>query len=125
MPNSVNLRKRLSVLTGSTNYPPVDQFYYSLGTWRGHVREYTLKETIYICEASGFEILSKSTFEHLTIQRLKPPLSQVYSFLGNIIPTLRSGLLVICAKPKSWTPVSENADVFRRALSKSVPKGVA
>ncbi|MEJ2207002.1 MAG: methyltransferase domain-containing protein, partial [Gemmatimonadota bacterium] len=38
MPNSVNLRKRLSVLRGRTNHVPVDQFYACVGTWRGHVR---------------------------------------------------------------------------------------
>jgi SAM-dependent methyltransferase len=102
MPNSVNLRKRLSVLMGRTNYSPIDLFFNSVGDWRGHVREYTLRETEYICRESGFEILSSRTFENQAHQKLPPPLKQLYILLGNIIPTFRTGLLVICKKPESW-----------------------
>ena len=125
MPNSVNLRKRLSVLSGRTNYVPVDQFFYSVGSWRGHVREYSLQETAYICREMGFEILSKTTFEHLAHTKLKFPLRELYITLGNIMPTLRSGVLVACRKPKSWMHVEENLDMFNRALARSVPKGIA
>ena len=56
-PNSVNLRKRLSVLSGRTNYPPVEQFFRAPPPWRGHVREYTLREATYVCREAGFEIV--------------------------------------------------------------------
>ncbi|ACF13899.1 Methyltransferase type 11 [Chloroherpeton thalassium ATCC 35110] len=125
MPNSVNLRKRISVLLGRTNYPPVDMFFNCIGNWRGHVREYTLKETEYICSASGFEILSSTTFEHLAHQKLRTPLRQLYILLGNIIPTLRSSLLVVCRKPESWRAVNEDPEAFRRSLARAVPKGAA
>ena len=125
MPNSVHLRKRISVLFGRTNYPPVDMFFNSIGIWRGHVREYTLKETEYICKSSGFEILSSTTFEHLAHQKLKTPLRQLYILLGNIFPTFRSSLLVVCRKPESWMPVKEDPEAFRRSLARGVPKGVS
>jgi len=125
MPNSVNLRKRLSVLTGRTNYPPVDMFFNSIGTWRGHVREYTLQETAYICKEAGFEILTSKTFEDLAYQKLKPPLRQLYLLLGNIVPTLRSSLLVISRKPEGWEPAKEDPEAFRRALARNVPDGVS
>lgn len=125
MPNSVNLRKRLSVLLGKSNLPPVEQFYFSNGEWRGHVREYTLKETIYICEQNGFEIITSSTFEHLAPAKLKTPLRQIYSLLGTLVPTLKSGILIIARKPASWQPAEYNIKAHRQALSKSVPSGVA
>lgn len=125
MPNSASLRKRLSLLAGKTNYVPVDQFFYSIGTWRGHVREYTLPETVYICKEIGFEVLSSTTFEHLAQKKLNFPLRQLYIFLGNIFPTLRSGVLVVCRKPKSWMPLKENSEMFKKTLAKSVPNGVA
>lgn len=125
MPNSANLRKRLSVLFGRTNYPPVEMFFASTGDWRGHVREYTLQETAYICGAAGFEVLSRTTFEHLAQQKLRTPLSQVYTLLGTIVPTFRSQLLVICRKPEDWEPATEDPEAYRRALAWGVPEGVA
>ncbi len=125
MPNSVNLRKRISVFLGRTNYPPVDMFFNCIGNWRGHVREYTLKETEYICRASGFEILSSTTFEHLAHQKLRTPLRQLYILFGKIIPTLCSGLLVVCRKPESWRAVKEDPEAFRRSLGRILPEGVA
>jgi 2-polyprenyl-3-methyl-5-hydroxy-6-metoxy-1,4-benzoquinol methylase len=104
MPNSVNLRKRLSVFRGKTNFPPVNQFYDSNGTWRGHVREYTLDEIIYICKRSGFELVSATTFEHLAHEKLASPLREIYLMICNLIPTLRSSLLVVCRKPPRWKP---------------------
>jgi hypothetical protein len=32
----------------------------SCGRWRGHVREYILKEISYICRTAGFEILTEA-----------------------------------------------------------------
>jgi len=125
MPNSVNLKKRLSVLLGRTNYPPVDMFYHSNGTWRGHVREYTLKETIYVCKETGFELLSGVTFEAIAYEKLECPLRQLYLLSGKLIPTLRSNLLVICRKPQNWVPVKNNPEAFRKATARAVPKGVA
>jgi len=50
MPNSVNLRKRLAVAMGRSNYTPARGFFENDGVWRGHVREYTLRETSQILE---------------------------------------------------------------------------
>lgn len=125
MPNSVNLRKRLSVLLGRTNYPSVDSFYHSTGQWRGHVREYTLSEAAYICKAAGFEVLTQRTFEHLAFKKLSFPLRDIYLMLTSIVPTLGSGLLVICKKPASWKPQVEDPEAFRVAISNVVPQAVA
>jgi SAM-dependent methyltransferase len=49
VPNSVNLRKRLAVLFGRTNYPSIDQVFLC-DKWRGHVHEYTLAELICVAK---------------------------------------------------------------------------
>ncbi len=36
VPNAVNLRKRLLVLSGRTNYPRFAAYYWSSPHWRGH-----------------------------------------------------------------------------------------
>ena len=124
MPNSVNLRKRLSVVIGNTNFPPVEMFFHCIESWRGHVREYTLKETDYICQSSGFEILMSITFENLAQQKLRFPLRNLYQLFGNLIKSLRSSLLIVCRKPKSWQPVAADTEAYRKAIAPGLPEGI-
>lgn len=58
-PNAVNLRKRLSVLIGRSNLPPIEQFW-SDGdpTWYGHVREPTMPEMHWMVEACGLTVVA-------------------------------------------------------------------
>jgi len=125
MPNSVNLRKRISVCFGKTNYNPVGELFYSTSSYRGHVREYTLAETIFILQQSGFTIRHSSTFEHIAYKKLSAPLKQLYLALGHLVPTFRSGILVIAQKPEGWKPAIRDEEKYRMAISGAVPKGVA
>jgi SAM-dependent methyltransferase len=124
MPNSVNLRKRLSVLFGRTNYPDVDQFYLSPGRWRGHVREYTLGETARLCEAAGFRVESATAFEGNAHDLLRGAGLRAYLALSRLAPTVRSALLVVARKPEGWAPKTADPEGFRRAQSGSVPEAV-
>jgi hypothetical protein len=126
MPNSVNLRKRLSVMFGKTNYAPVDVQYLSPpDEYRGHVREYTLAETVWIVEQNKFDVLAGTTFEHLAYEKLRFPLREIYLGIGNFIKTTRSSVLVVARKPLNWEPVEFNHERYKKSLSKTVPKGVA
>jgi len=124
MPNSVNLRKRLSVISGKTNYPPIDQFFLNPGPWRGHVREYTLSETRYIIEATGFEILEAFHFEEIAYNQLGPLGLSVFSLLANLVPTFMSGICVLARKPRTWKPYQHDPEAWRQAVAASVPDGV-
>jgi SAM-dependent methyltransferase len=118
MPNSVNLRKRLSVLRGKTSYPPVEQFYLTPRAWRGHVREYTLDEAAYIVRETGFEILDAATFEPMANKKLGPVTRHVFLAVGQAFPNFRSGLCVIGRKPKAWLPASCNEPAYLKAVSR-------
>jgi SAM-dependent methyltransferase len=124
MPNAVNLRKRLSVLCGRTNYPSVDQFYLSPEGWRGHVREYTLAETAHLCEAAGFRVESATAFEGNAYDRLRGVKLRAYLALSSLVPTLRSALLVVARKPRGWAQTSADPEAFRRAQAGAVPAAV-
>ncbi len=124
MPNSVNLRKRAAVLTGRTNYPNVEQFFYAPGLWRGHVREYTLDETRWICEAAGFHVVASSTYEAIAYVRLSKWLVPVFLLVGSCFPTVRSGLCVVAQKPEGWSNLSEDPAKYREAVRNAVPEGV-
>lgn len=125
MPNSVNLRKRISVAFGKTNYNPVGELYFSPNEYRGHVREYTLNETTYIVEQNNFEILEATTFEHLAYEKLRFPFREIYLGAGNLFKTLRSGLLIIARKPHDWQEAGVDDEKYRSCISLAVPKGVA
>jgi len=125
MPNSVNLRKRLSVLRGRSNYPSVQMFYHCIGSWRGHVREYTLPEQEYILRKNGFTICFSTTYHGMVDRTLKSQFGKyLYKTICRLFPTMRENLATVAQKPPSWKPVRADPDEFRKSMVGSVPKGV-
>ena len=124
MPNAVNLRKRLDVLRGRTNYVNISQYFHQIGEWRGHVREFTLNEMRYICESTGFHVVHCRAFETLAFDKLGSLLRQFYLAITSLLPTLRTSLLVIAQKPVTWTPLEGNEETSRRTLAGAIPEGV-
>ena len=114
MPNSVNLRKRISVLFGNSNYTPVQGLYEFDGLWRGHTREYTLKETCQIVTWTGFEVIFKSTFHGLLMNRLANKTARsLFKSLCMIAPGFRDSILVAARKPANWKPRVSDGQVFQ------------
>lgn len=124
MPNAVNLRKRLDVLRGRTNYVNISQYFHQVGEWRGHVREFTLNEMKYICESTGFKVVHCRAFETLAFDKLAPPLRQLYLAMTSLLSTLRTSLLVIAQKPATWRPLEGDEENSRRSLAGAIPEGV-
>jgi SAM-dependent methyltransferase len=125
MPNPVNLRKRIDVLRGRSNDPPADPIFLSFPGWRGHVREYTLRETEHICRAAGFEGVSATTCEGNAFDQLRGLPLKAFPAPGRLVPALRSALLVVARRPAGWVPAREDAEAFRRAQAHGVPGAVA
>ena len=122
MPNSVNVRKRVWVAMGRSNFPDVEGFFASQGVWRGHVREYTLSETTYIVRASGFNVERATTFNSMISRRLRSSfLASAFRLLGVLVPTLRDSLLVVGRKPEGWRPVEFDEEVYRAAIARTAP----
>ena len=94
-PNSVNLRKRISVFFGKTNYPNIKDFYSSGDNWRGHVREYTLDELEWCVKQSDLDIVLKDSYEPFAHKKLSGLWKKIYITLGNLNKHFRSGLVVI------------------------------
>jgi hypothetical protein len=106
MPNSVNLRKRLSVLLGRTIYPPATQFFESRGRWRGHIREWTPAETGALLRWIGLEGVVVRTFHGMVGRRLPSPLLRtLYRVFTLMAPNTRDSICAWGAKPAGWTPV--------------------
>ena len=120
MPNSVNLRKRLDVAIGRTNYTPARGFYEYSGVWRGHIREYTLKETCEIVHWTGFDLIYKNTYHGLLKGRLNNKLLQMlFKSICAPFPGLRDSLLVAGRKPSDWAPRQPDPDSMQTSLTDS------
>ena len=120
MPNSVNLRKRLSVALGRSNYTPARGFYESVGPWRGHVREYTFGETCQVVQWSGFDVVLQRTFHGLLKGRLSSPLLRfVFRALCIAVPGFRDSLLVVARKPSDWEPREPEPEAMQKSLTDS------
>ena len=119
-PNSVNLRKRLSVLRGRTNYPPVQGFFESDGTWRGHVREYTLDELRWTVEAVGGDVVHATTF-HAFLDKMPARLRTPYVWLTKAVPSVRDSLVVVAKRPTNWKPAEYEADRYTESIASASP----
>src|SRR5208283_1371721 len=124
VPNSVNLRKRVSVLTGRTNYPPIEHFFNAPEQWRGHVREYTLNEMKYVCLEMGFEVLSLFAFERIAYDRFVGLPLQAFRICARLVPTCQSHLCVVARKPAGWRPREPNPDTYRDAIASILPAAI-
>jgi SAM-dependent methyltransferase len=120
MPNSVNLRKRISVLRGLSNYTPAKGFFENDGTWRGHVREYTLQETCQIIDWNGFQVIHRQTFHGMLGNRLRNPISRmVFRGLSFLRPEFRDSVMVAARKPPDWTERLPDPDAMEASLTES------
>ena len=117
MPNSVNLRKRLAVISGRSNYTPVRGLYEYSGLWRGHTREYTLQETCQIVQWNGFGLVYKNTSHGMLRSRLhKPFLRIIFKGLCMAVPGFRDTLLVAARKPVNWVPREPDPDAMKSMI---------
>ncbi len=124
VPNFVNLRKRIDVLRGRSNHMPIQYLYHAPGQWRGHVHEYTVSEARYICEASGFEVISVSTMEGEAYNKLPRMLLPVYQAITQLMPALRTHICVLARRPEGWAPAEPDEIAYLTAMESVAPKGV-
>jgi SAM-dependent methyltransferase len=103
VPNAVNLRKRLFVLAGRTNYPRFPAYYWSGDTWRGHKREYVKDDLAKLCEYLGLERIMLRG-EHHRLNALPPWSRWIYKSTFGVIDSLRETLSLIGRKNNGWNP---------------------
>lgn len=118
-PNSVSLVKRLRVLMGKPHQTNADFFYWNIGEYRGHVREYSRSELEQILSYENLtEINSKMTnfvtglFERKIF--LTAIVVKTYELISGIYPSLRLTILVWGKKPKHWQPTENSVETFNK-----------
>lgn len=117
VPNAANLRKRVALLFGRTNYPPYDDYFWYPPPWRGHVREYVLNDLRLLNRFMGLDEVDLSDAHFWVDFRLKNRVThRLYLALTSLLPWrgIRDTLILLARKPTEWKPAS--VDSRRRGL---------
>jgi len=117
-PNAVALAKRILVAIGKSSYPNVRFIYFSVGDYRGHVKEYTSQELKWMLTVSRlteikikftnyqvYNISSRSIFYEN--QRLKKIIAKLYYLASSVYPRFRGTIIIYGKKPKNWRPLAD------------------
>lgn len=101
VPNALNLRKRIDVLRGRTNYPPYGQFFASGDSWRGHVREYAWDDLVQLGHFLGLAEPTVLGRHHMT--SVLPSWSRgIYRLATAPLEGVRDTLVLCGRKPTGW-----------------------
>lgn len=105
VPNAVNLRKRISVARGRTNYAPYGDYYWYPGSWRGHVREYVKGDLAAFAEALNLEVVELGGCDHMLASLSTNPLVQrTWKLATARMDSLKDSVYLVAAKPLDWEP---------------------
>ena len=103
VPNAGNIRKRLHLLLGKTNYPRYNYFYWYPGKWDGHVREYVRSDLKSLTDFLGLDQVSLQTF-HIHLDVLPKAARPIWKSVSKLIPNTRDSFYLIAKKPEGWRP---------------------
>ena len=119
VPNAANLRKRLLLATGKTNYPRLEAFLFA-EKWRGHVREYVLADLERLAIYLGLErvVLEGS---HHRLNALPAGFHALFIHTFGRIHGLRDTLTLIGRKPAGWKPYVLAPEMRRAILARETP----
>ena len=102
VPNAANIRKRLHLLVGKTNYNRYDYFYWYPGPWNGHVREYVKNDLVLMNKYLKLDLVEISSY-HLQLDALPSFLRMPFRILSHLMPGARDSWMSISRKPSDWT----------------------
>lgn len=98
VPNSLNLKKRIKVLCGKTNYVEFRSFFLHEGnTFRGHVREYSKDCLSELCEIMNYEIIKLRGCNQM-LHRIPNLFLPMWKIFTNIFPNLSDSYILIAKK---------------------------
>ena len=103
VPSAVNLRKQVAVVRWRTNMPSFGQMYWSEGTWRGHVREYTRGDLELLAEFLGVEIVALESY-HALLHAIPRRWWGVWKAATKVFPGWRDSWSLIGRKRENWSP---------------------
>jgi SAM-dependent methyltransferase len=103
VPNAVNLRKRIHVAFGRTNYPPFEDYYWYPEHYRGHIREYTKDDLLKLSRYLDLEVLKLCGCDHM-LQKIPRPAQPLYLALTSVFAGWKDTWMLVARKPLDWSP---------------------
>jgi len=101
VPNAGNIRKRLVLLMGGTNYQRFDSFYWYPGQWRGHVREYVRGDLLSLSNHLGLEVLELHGCDQM-LNQCMGALRSLYIAVSNVMNGWKDSWTLVARKPPGW-----------------------
>jgi len=117
VPNAANLRKRIDLARGKTNYPSFESFYWSSYPWRGHIREFVKGDLIKLGQFLGLETVEISP-HHYHLDAVSPLLRKLVVLICKFLPSLRESWLFVGKKPSEWQPRNVPTERDAAAISR-------
>lgn len=118
-PNAVALAKRLRVLFGKSSQVNVDFFFWNIGKYRNHIREFTRSELTQILSYLNLDAID-SKMTNIAVEMVeartfwKKSFVKMYKLISGPYPNFRSTILISGKKPKNWSPVDISLDNFKK-----------
>lgn len=103
VPNAANIRKRIALLTGKTNLPRFEDYYWRPTRWRGHVREYVKDDLNKLANYLDLELLELRGCDHM-LSRLPGFGRPAYLLVTGIFDGWKDSWMLIAGKRPGWTP---------------------
>ena len=104
VPNAGNIKKRLSLLTGGTNLPSFERYYWYPGLWRGHIREYVYNDLINLSNFLDLNVELIDGCDHM-LENVPPWLIPFYKFVTQFFPKWKDSWLLVARKKPNWSPL--------------------
>lgn len=118
VPNAVNVRKRVDVCLGKTNYPRYEIFYYYPVPWRGHVREYVRDDLSKLAEYLKVEIMELRGCDHM-LGKVPKALQPFYLLFTDFFDGLKDSWTLVVKKPKDWRPHNPSRSDIEAKIGKT------
>ena len=118
-PNAVSLAHRLKVLFGKSSQKDAEYFFWNVGQYRDHVREFTRSELTQILSYLNLDAIN-SRMTNVVVDTVeartfwKKSIVKMYKLISGPYPNFRSTILISGKKPENWSPTDISLDNFKK-----------
>jgi SAM-dependent methyltransferase len=121
VPNAANIRKRLSLLRGSTNLPDFEYFYWLPSPWRGHVREYVRQDVLLLATYLGLQIREVRSTHHM-LARIPERARPIYRAATAVFTGWRDTWVLVAQKPAGWVAPTIEDERLKAIRARVTPR---
>jgi len=104
VPNAGNIKKRLTLLFGGTNFPPFYSYFWYSGAWRGHIREYVYNDLIELSNYLDLDVELIYGCDHM-LEKVPTMLLPLYKIVTYFFPKWKDSWTLIAKKRPGWSPM--------------------